>query len=262
MELPGLSFKKQLDGFIDGVWSQLGGIAILLGAIWLVFLTDYIPYVQWSDWLALRPRHVTGLHGILTMPFAHGGFAHILSNTIPLIITLLTLTALRPKTWKWVVGLLIVTSGALTWLIAGYNSSIVGASGLVLALVTFLISPGLFLLAWWGYQRFWGHSKPYPFKIRLIPIAVSAVVGFFCMDNLFFNLVPVMAPMGGSNVSWPAHWSGAIAGCIVAFLFIRSGEGDALPDEVNEAITELKSKGTTMEDLEGDPKNPYKPSVS
>lgn len=262
MELPGLSIKKQVDEFVDGVKDQLGGIFFFIAIIWAFFITDYVPYVNWYKWFALRPRHLTGLHGVLTMPFAHGGFGHIVSNTIPLIITLITLAALRPKTWPWVVGLLIVTSGALTWLIGGYNQSIIGASGLVLGLVTFLISPGLFLLAWWGIGRFRGSAKAYPYKIRMVPLVVSGIVGFFCLDNIFFNLFPVAPSMSGSNVSIIAHWCGAIAGCLVAFIFIRDGQGDVLPENVKSTIDEITSGKTVLEDLEGDPTNPYKPSAS
>ena len=201
MEIPGLSGlspKKHVDSFVERVLGQLAGIVFFIAVIWGVFLTDYIPFIEWHRWLALRPRQLIGLHGILTMPFVHGGIAHILSNTIPLIITLLTLATMRPKTWPWVVGTLIVVSGAMTWLL-GENTLIVGASGLVLALVTFLVAPGGFLLAWWGFHRLRGESKPYPLKILPIPLVVSAVVGFFCLDNLFFNLVPVFAPMGWSQ---------------------------------------------------------------
>lgn len=226
MKMPGMSFvSKQADSIVDAAKEQLGGVFALIAVIWVVYILDFIPYVQFSHWLALRPRQLIGLPGVVTMPFVHGGLAHILSNTVPLIITLITLVVLKPKTWPKVVGLLIVTSGALTW-IFGEPTLIVGASALVLALVTFLVSPGGFLVGWWGYNRIRKQSKPYPYEIRMIPLVVSAVVGFFCLDNLFFNLVPVFAPMGGANVSWRAHWCGAIAGCIVAFFFIRAGQSD------------------------------------
>ncbi len=241
MEFPGLPFRKQADSFVDGLLSQLGGITLFIGIIWIIFLTDYIPFLQWHQWLALRPRQLIGLHGILTMPFVHGSIPHIVSNTIPMIITLLTLAALRPKTWPWVVLAVILVSGALTWLF-GENHPIVGASALVLGLVTFLVAPGGFLLSWWGYQRLMGHSRPYPLKIHIVPLIVSGLVGFFCLDNLFFNLVPVMAPMGGANVSWRAHWCGALAGFIVAFLFARTGQTDAVPRDVREVFEDFDSK--------------------
>ena len=246
MEFPGLSLRKQTDSLVDGVKGQLGGILIFIAVIWGVYLSDYIPYVEWYKWLALRPRQLYGLHGIATMPFVHGSIAHILSNTIPLIITLITLAALRPKTWPWVVALIILVSGALTWMF-GENSPIVGASALVLGLVTFLIFPGMGLVAWWGLNRIRKEPQPYPFQVRILPLIVSGVVGFFCLDNLFFNLVPVFAPMAGGSISWRAHWCGAIAGCLVALIFARSGQADKLPQEV----------ANVLKDFDGDTKRAH-----
>lgn len=241
MELPGMSLKRRADSLVDDIQGQLGGIVLFVGCIWLIFLSDYVPYVEWYRWLALRPRQLIGLHGIVTMPFVHGSFAHILSNTIPLIIMLLTLAALRPQTWRWVVAALILMSGLLTWTF-GENNPIVGASALVLGLVTFLTAPGLGLLTWWGLNRVRHRPRPYPFRVRLVPLLVSGVVGFFCLDNLFFNLVPVFAPIGGASVSWRAHWCGAIAGCIVAFVFARSGQIDSLPKEVEDVMQSLAAE--------------------
>ena len=243
MDLFGRSVRKQVDSLVDGLLSQLGGILLFLGVIWLFFLTDYIPFLDWHQWFAIRPRQVVGLHGILTMPFAHGSLAHILSNMIPLVVALLTLATLRPKSWPYVVGLLIVVSGALTWAL-GENNPIIGSSGLVLALVMFLISPGVFLIGWWGWNRARKQSKPYPFQVHVLPLAVSGLVGFFCLDNLFFNLVPISVQMDGGNISWRAHWCGALAGCLVAFLFARSGQADSIPDTVNQ-VFESQPKQTT-----------------
>ena len=168
------------------------------------------------------------------MPFVHQNLAHIASNTIPLIVMLVTLVALRPKQWPYVVGLITLVSGGLTWIIASSDKQIVGASGLVLGLVTFLIAPGGFLLAWWLYNRFAKQSKPYPLQVQVVPLVVSAVVGFFCLDNLFFNLVPVFAPMGGQGISYTAHWCGAAAGLIVAFVFARMGERESIVPPQNQ----------------------------
>lgn len=224
MEFPELSLKRHTDSFVDAAKSQFGGILLFVSVIWIVFLADYLPYVHLQRWLALYPRDVSGLLGVATMPFVHGSLKHIVSNTIPLIIMLISLAAMRPKQWPVVVALITVVSGALTWLVASSTNQIVGASGLVLGLVTFLIAPGGFLVGWWAMNRFTKRDKPYPFKVRLVPIIASAVVGFFCLDNLFFNLIPVFAPMGGQGISFTAHWCGAAAGLIVAFLFARNGE--------------------------------------
>lgn len=233
MKFPELSLVKQADSFFEEAKSQLGGIVLLVAVIWFFFLASFIPYVHLDRWLALYPRQLTGVLGIATMPLVHGDLRHILSNTIPLIVMLITLASLRPKQWPRVVGLVTIISGALTWVLASSSSKILGASGLVLGLVTFLIAPGVFLLAWWAYNRILKQSKPYPFQVRAIPLVVSVIVGFFCLDNIFFNLVPSFAPMGGTTVSYTAHWCGAASGLIVAFLYARSGE--TIPNPPNPA---------------------------
>ena len=223
MELPALSLKKHTDSIVDAAKNQFGGIVLMIAVIWGFFLASYL-LVDLKRWLALYPRQLTGVLGIVTMPLVHQGLSHIVSNTIPLIVMLITLAALRPKQWMYVVGLVTVVSGGLTWVVASSDNHIMGASGLVLGLVTFLIAPGAFLSGWWLWNRFRKQAKPYPFQVRFIPLAVSAVVGFFCLDNIFFNLVPVFAPLGGQHISYAAHWCGAASGLIVAFLFARNGE--------------------------------------
>ena len=60
-------------------------ILILVGLIWLVFLLDLILPLER---LGLIPRSFAGLVGIVTMPFLHGSFGHLVSNTFPLVILL------------------------------------------------------------------------------------------------------------------------------------------------------------------------------
>lgn len=227
-----LSLKKQAGSVLDAAKSQFGGILVLIAVLWGVFLASYIPYLDVNRWFALYPRQMTGALGIATMPLVHGSLVHIVSNTIPLVVMLLTLVTLQPKRWVHVVALITLISGGLTWLLASSNQQIVGASALVLGLVTFLIAPGFFVVAWWLWNRFRATSQPYPFSIRLVPLVVSAVIGFFCLDNIFFNLVPVFPSMGGQSVSYTAHWCGAAAGFIVAFLFAREETAVSTPSPV------------------------------
>jgi len=210
--------KQQADSLVDSAKNQFGGILAVVAAIWAVYAVDLvIPFVSFNDYLALTPRTATGAIGIVTMPLLHSGFYHILSNTIPLIIMLLTLAVLRPKNWMLIVGLITIVSGALTWMLA--STSVVGASALVLGLMTFLLAPGGFYLGWLGMNRVRKESKPYPFKVRLMPMVVSGAVGFFFFSSLVAGLIP-----GRPGVSWAAHVSGALAGLIIAFIFARSGE--------------------------------------
>ena len=228
MNFPEFALKKHADTIVDAAKSQFGGILVFVAVIWGVYAADCLPYVEFHRWFALYPKRLSGVMGIVTMPLVHGSFRHIVSNTIPLIIMLITLAALQPKSWKKVVGLVTVVAGSLTWLLGpstnqnGDVMAIVGASGLVLGLVTFLIAPGVFLIAWWGINRVAKTKQPYPLRIRPVPIVVSAVVGFFCLDNLFLDLVPVFAPLGGAGISYTAHWCGAAAGLFVAYFLAET----------------------------------------
>ena len=64
-------------------------LAALAGAVclmWAVSLSAlYVDRGLLYD-LALHPREVGGLVGILGMPFVHGSLHHLLANTVPLLI--------------------------------------------------------------------------------------------------------------------------------------------------------------------------------
>lgn len=242
MELPGLSFKKQLDGFVDGVKDQLGAVVLVIAALWVVFGVDVLASFvgfDFREWFSLRPRTLTGLIGIVTMPIVHGDIWHLISNTWGLVVAMLALVVIRPKTWLNVLFGVYLVSGILTWLFGGIgaNTAIVGASGVVMGLMTFLIAPGVFLLGWWGYNKVTKQKKPFPLDVQLIPLVIAAIAAFFYVDNLFFNLVPVPALTTGGNTSWSAHWCGAVAGLVVAFMFLKNEEADRQPESKEESKT-------------------------
>jgi len=222
MEMLWMTAKKQVDSFVDGVKEQLGGVVLVVASIWAVYALDTLVYfVDFSQWFAIKPLKLSGIHGILTMPFVHVNLGHIVYNTLTLVVALLALAAIRPMTWFQVLVSIGVASGVLTWIFGG-SAPIVGASGVVMGLVSFLVAPGAFLLAWWGYNRITKQSKPFPLQVQPIPLVVSALVGFFYLDNLFFNLVPIPGFTTGNHRSWSAHWCGAVAGLLVAFVFSRN----------------------------------------
>ena len=61
---------------------------IALGFVALIWL---IQLLNWGLDLGLerfgvRPRQLTGLPGILLAPLLHGGFAHLFTNSLPLLV--------------------------------------------------------------------------------------------------------------------------------------------------------------------------------
>jgi membrane associated rhomboid family serine protease len=163
-------------------------IIVIIGAIWAVFLLDLIlPLEQ----LGLVPRSFTGLIGIATMPFLHGSFAHILANTLPLVILLGLMVLSRPQPWSTMI-LLTLISGVALWLF-GRPALHIGASGLIYALMGFLIAAGLL-------------------ERRLLPAAVALFVGLTYGASIIGGILP-----GQQGVSWEGHLFGLLAGAALAW---------------------------------------------
>ncbi len=121
------------------IQQELHWVLLFIGVIWLVALLDFVLPIDLNRF-GLIPRTVGGLIGIPCMPFLHGGWGHLFSNTVPLLVLLCLLTGSRADSRAIVAGL-ILTGGALLWLF-GRSSIHIGASGLVYGLVAFLIASG------------------------------------------------------------------------------------------------------------------------
>ena len=169
---------------------------MFVGLMWVVYLVDLILPGNLSDW-GLVPRTVSGLIGIPTMPFLHGSFGHLFSNTIPLVVLLALLAGSRTDSLL-VVTAIVLYGGGLLWLL-GRHSTHIGASSLVYGLVAFLILAGFF-------------------ERRMITMLVSVVVGFIYGATLISGVLPSL----DSQVSWDGHLLGAVAGGLVAYFLARS----------------------------------------
>ncbi len=177
----------------QAIRKDLLGIALLVAAMWLVFFLGNIVDLRW---LALLPRQLVGLPGIVAMPFLHADLEHLISNTFPLIILLALLAGSRADTWKLVLAI-ILGSGVLLW-VAGLSApGYVGASMLIFGLIGFLVPAGIF-------------------ERRPVPMLISIVVGVMYGWTFFWGLLPL-----SSRTSELAHFYGALTGFALAFLVTR-----------------------------------------
>lgn len=176
---------------IHSIRDDLLGVVLFLAIIWLMFVLDsLIPFLPFER-LGLIPRSVRGMDGILTMPFVHKDLGHIISNTVPLAVTLVLLAGSRANS-AMIVFLTILLSGLLLW-VFGREARHIGASGLVFGLVAFHIAAGFF-------------------EKRVSSILIAVTIGVLYAGTLFKGVLPFQA-----GVSWDGHLFGAIAGAIVAF---------------------------------------------
>lgn len=160
--------------------------------MWAVFVVGYYGNFE-LGFLGVRPRTINGLLGILTMPLIHGGFGHIVSNTLPLIILGSALYLFYDKIAPRVFLMCYFLTGLLVWLIAR-DAYHIGASGLIYGIAGFLISIGFFRK-----------------DIKSIIVSIVTIVTY---GGMVYGLLPI-----DSGVSFEGHLMGAVVGLFAAYLY-------------------------------------------
>lgn len=169
-------------------YAVLGALALVAG-IWLVWLGGFA--LGWDmDALGIRPRDPRALLGVLTAPFVHASFEHLVSNTLPLgLLSAFTLYA-YPRAARYALPLIWIASGLGVWLWAR-PSLHVGISGVTHGLMFFLFLIGL---------------------LRRDRLGVSiALAVFFLYGGMTLTVLP-----REEHISFEYHLAGAIAGAIAA----------------------------------------------
>jgi membrane associated rhomboid family serine protease len=189
--------KAQGRKAFDAVKGELLGVGVFLAAVWGVFILDSL--LPLEDWLSLAPRKLSGLVGIIGMPFLHGDLSHILANTFPLFVLLGLLAGSRANSWR-IVAAIIIGSGTLIWLAAG-DGQYVGASALVFGLIGFLVASGFL-------------------EQRPIPLLISIVVGVMYGWTVIMGILPL-----SSQVSELSHFYGLVTGVAIAYWMSIDSKG-------------------------------------
>ena len=170
-------------------------VAAMIALMWLTEIADQIGFGDLDNY-GIHPRDAGGLPEIVSAPFLHVGFGHLISNTVPFAV-MGGAIALGGLVRVALVTLVVtLVSGLGTWLIASSNSVHLGASGVVFGYATYLVSRGLL-------------------SRRLTELAVGALVVLIWGFGLLQGLLPQ------ERISWQAHLFGAIGGVIAAVLFSR-----------------------------------------
>ncbi len=181
-------------------WS---GALIVIGLVTAVlYVVEYFNAAHNYSWdrFGVRPRQVDGLWGIVTQPFLHASWGHLLSNTLPFVIVGWALMLSGTRVFLFVTACVVVLGDFLTWLVAPSGEVIVGASGLIFGWLAYLVARAVF-------------SR----RLKWILMAVTLLV-------FFGTLLSSLLPSGDSRVSWQSHVCGAAVGAAVAwFLHPRKG---------------------------------------
>jgi membrane associated rhomboid family serine protease len=175
------------------LWQR--AIALTLGFVAVLYAVEGVDTVTRHDLdhAGVRPRTAGGLSGIVFAPLLHANWAHLIGNTLPVIVLgLLTLLTgigrgLAVTAIVWVVG------GFGQWLTGDTGSTHIGASVLVFGWLTYLISRGFFARNLWQI---------------LIGVAVGLVYG-----SMLWGVLP-----GQPGISWQGHLFGALAGLVAGWV--------------------------------------------
>ena len=180
----------------------VGGATILtfVALLYLVELLDLLTNHS-LETNGIRPQTTDGLWGIIFAPVLHANWAHLMANTIPLLVLGFLMTLAGISRFVWATAIIWILGGFGTWLIGNVGSSCgptdhIGASGLIFGYLAFLLVFGLFV------RRVWH-------------IVIGLVV-LFLYGGVLLGAMPVLHQCGG--VSWQGHLSGAVAGVVAAYV--------------------------------------------
>jgi len=168
-------------------------IRLSLGFVALLWAVHLLGWGLDLQRFGVRPRDVEGLVGILAAPLLHAGLAHLLANSLPLVILGTTMLQLYPHSALKVLPAIYLGPGVAVWLLARGGNHI-GASGLVYGLVAYICVAGLL-------------------RRDRRALAASILVAFLYGASVW-GVLPLE-----DGVSWETHLAAALIGLGMAFLY-------------------------------------------
>lgn len=182
--------ERARDNFRLAAKISLGFIAV----VWLIQVLNWGLDMD-PGALGVRPREWSGLPGILFAPLLHEGFAHLVANSVPLLVLGTAMLYLYPNASRRVLPAVYLGPGLAVWLFARGGVH-VGASGLVYGLVSYILVAGLL-------------------RRDRRAIATSLLVCFM-YGALVWGVLPIQP-----RISWETHLAAALIGAVLAIVLRR-----------------------------------------
>lgn len=186
------------------------GMAVFLAVLWVLEAVDQFVLGGSLDRDGIVPRQVDGLLGVLWAPLLHGGWGHLIANSVPFFVLGFLVLAGGFGQFLAVTALVWLLGGVLTWLTG--SGVTIGASGIIFGWLAFLLFRGFFARS--GRQ------------------IVLALVLLVLYGGVLWGVLP-----GAPGVSWQAHLFGALSGILAARLVVsadRRGRSGTPPGPVSE----------------------------
>ena len=180
-------------------------VAAMAAVMWVVEVVDKIAGGR-LDSGGIEPREIDGLDGIVFAPFLHGGFDHLIGNTIPFLLLGFAIALGGAARVAIVTVIVALVGGFGTWLIGPANTVHIGASGIVFGYAAYLVARGVF-------------------SRSVAQIVLGVVVLAVWGTTLLQGLVPE------DGISWQGHLFGAVGGVLAARMLHRRAPAPKQPAE-------------------------------
>ena len=186
-------------------WPALVLLFFFVAVMWVVEAADQVLIAvtgnrQVLDDYGVHPLSTEGLLGIVFQPLLHGDWAHLIGNSIALMVlgSIIAMSGVKPLVTVTVISWL--ASGFVSWLLGGSGTVHIGASGIVFGYIFYVILRGFF-------------------SRRFLHLLIGVVIGLFYGIDALSGLSPMQA-----GVSWQGHLGGAIGGFLTAYGLKRNRE--------------------------------------
>ena len=173
---------------------------LIVAVMWVVKIVEVSLNADFGRY-GVTPHTAHGLIGIFTLPFLHGSWEHLLSNSVPILVLGTALYYCYPTLANRVLLITYLASGLITWCIGNPESTHIGASALVYGLNLFLIASGFI-------------------RGNRMLIVISLIM-VFLYGSFIWGMIPSLAIP--QNISWEGHLSGAIIGVLLAVFLRKEG---------------------------------------
>lgn len=169
---------------------------VIAGFVALLYVVELVDTLMGHrlDGAGVRPREVDGLDGIVFAPLLHYGWAHLVANTVPLLVFGFLILLAGVARWLAVTGVVWVVGGVGTWLTGQPHTLHLGASVLAFGWLVYLLLRGIFS--------------------RNASQVALGVILLLVYGGVLWGILP-----GQPGISWQGHLFGALGGALAAWWF-------------------------------------------
>lgn len=198
------SFVTSLRQALRARGGRAAGIATAVVVVmWVLEILDTL-LAHRLDSLGITSWNFFDLPSLVTAPFVHVGFDHLLANTLPFFVLAVLILLSSVLRWLQVTGITALTSGLFAFFVNPPHVNTEGMSGVIFGYVTYLIARGVLTRRW---------------TQLLLGVAILVAYG-----SVLWGVLPL-----NPGVSWQGHLGGAAGGVLAAWLLHRRERDAQVP---------------------------------